>query len=105
MPLKDFLVPNEEIKFQSATDVEYGSKHYQVIVTDKRLILYARRGLVFKSDDAVTEKLDNIQGIKYAEKGIISKKGVISVEGKTRFELAGSASEMKALYQSLMQFF
>jgi len=38
-------------------------------------------GLVFKSDDVVTFKLE---GIKYRETGIISKKGVIEIQGKRR---------------------
>ncbi|WP_297476115.1 hypothetical protein [Thermococcus sp.] len=38
----------EEVKFQSKSDVQYGGKTYQVIVTDRRIILYARRGGYFQ---------------------------------------------------------
>lgn len=75
MALEDYLMPNEEIRFQSNTYVGYGDKLYQVILTDKRLILYAKRGLLFKSDDVVSWKLEEIQGLKYNEQGIIGKKG------------------------------
>ncbi|MFA4645975.1 PH domain-containing protein [Pyrococcus kukulkanii] len=104
MALEDYLLPGEEIKFQSKTQVTYGDKLYTLVVTNKRIILYARRGLVFKSDDVVTFKLDELQGIKYRETGIISKKGVIEIQGKTKATLEGPAKEMKTLYQQLLQF-
>ena len=104
MPLEDHLLPGEEVQFRSTTRVKYGGKDYEVVVTNKRLILYARRGLVFKSDDVITQKLDEIQTIKYKEKGIIGKKGIVEVHGKTIMRLEGPASEMKPLYQRLLGF-
>ena len=104
MPLHDYLMPGEETKFQSTGGVRYGVKKYQVILTDRRLLLYAERGLLFKKDDIISQKLDQLQGIKYSEKGIIDKRGVIQVESKTKMDLEGPAEEMKALYQQMMQF-
>ena len=104
MVLSDHLLPGEDIRFQSKSLVEYGGSKYQVIVTNKRIILYARRGLVFKSDDVVTFKLEDVQGIKYKEKGIIGKKGIIEIHSKTLATLSGPASEMKSLYQQLLGF-
>jgi hypothetical protein len=104
MPLEDYLMPGEQTKFQSTGGVNYGGKFYQVILTDRRILLYAKRGMVFKSDDVVTAKLDELQGIKYSEQGIIGKRGIIHIEGKTRMDLSGSAAEVKALYQQMMQF-
>ncbi len=75
-----------------------------MILTDRRLLLYAQRGVLFKNDDVVTQKLDELQGIKYSEEGIIDRKGTIRIEGKTRMDLEGSAKEMKVLYQQMMQF-
>ena len=105
MLLQDFLLPNENVRFESTGDVKYGGKGYRVIISDKRCILYARRGLLVKNDDVVSEKLDDCQGIKYNEKGIIGKKGIIEIHSKTKFQLEGSAIEMKALYQNLLQSF
>ena len=97
-------MPGEQIKFQSGQGVRFGDKSYQVVLTDRRILLYARRGMMFKSDDVVTSKLEELQGVKYSEEGIISKKGIIRIEGKTRIDLFGNAAEMKALYQQMMQF-
>jgi hypothetical protein len=104
VPLDDYLMPGEEIKFQSTRRVRYGDKGYHVILTDRRILLYASRGAVFKNDDVVTQKLDELQGIKYAERGIIDKTGTIRLEGKTRMDLSGPAGEIKTLYQQMMQF-
>jgi hypothetical protein len=104
MPLEDYLAPGEQIKFQSTGSVRYGNSIYQVVLTDRRILLYARRGLISKSDDVVTQKLAELQGIKYSEHGLIGKKGIIHIEGKTRLDLWGSAQEIKTLYQQMMQF-
>jgi len=105
MPLEDFLMPAEQIKFQSDHGVHYAGKVYQVILTDKRILLYAKRGMMFKSDDIVTQKLDDLQGVKYQEEGVFEKKGTIKVQTmKTEMDLAGPAAEIKALYQQMMQF-
>lgn len=92
------------MKFQSVSSVESGGSSYQVIVTDKRLVLYARRGMVFKKDDVISESLSDIQGIKYKEEGILNKKGIIEVSGRTKIPLEGKPSEIKALYQNLLPF-
>jgi hypothetical protein len=97
-------MPGEQTKFHSTGGVRYGAKNYHVILTDRRILLYAQRGMLFKNDDVVTQRLDELQGIKYREEGIISKRGIIRIEGKTQMDLVGSAQEMKALYQQMMQF-
>jgi len=97
-------MPGEQTRFHSTGGVKYGVKNYHVILTDRRLLLYAQRGLLVKNDDVVSQKLDDLQGIKYAEQGIISRKGVIRIEGKTQMNLEGPAKEMKALYQQMMTF-
>jgi hypothetical protein len=97
-------MPGEQTRFHSTGGVRYGVKKYRVILTDRRILLYAQRGVLFKNDDVVTQKLDELQGIKYSEEGIIDRKGTIRIEGKSRLNLEGSAKEMKALYQQMMQF-
>jgi len=104
-PIEDFLIPGEEIKFQSSSlSVHYAGKPYALLVTNKRLLLYARRGLVFKNYDVVSQKLDELLGVKYRETGTLMKTGILDVQGKTLIQLTGSCAQMKALYQQLMQF-
>ncbi|MEO9295412.1 MAG: hypothetical protein ABI347_07415 [Nitrososphaera sp.] len=101
MPLSDFLLPSENVKFASEQDVEYGEKKYNVYVTDKRLILYARRGLVMRSDDIVSERLESIHGVKYRETGFPFKTATISVWGTSTIDMKGPASRIKPLFHSL----
>jgi hypothetical protein len=105
MTLRDYLMPGEEIKFRSSRPVHYGAKSYHVILSDRRILLFAERGVLFKNDDVVTQKLEELQGVKYSEQGIIGKKGIIRVETfKTEMDLSGPAEEIKMLYQQMMQF-
>ena len=104
MSAESFLSPGENIRFRSKSNVSRGNKEYQLLMTDKRLILYARRGLIFKSDDLITEPIEGIRSIKYRERGMFSKKGVITIEAATVMSLEGKAPEMKELYHSLLPF-
>ncbi len=104
MALRDYLNPTEQVSFKSGATVKHGGKDYQVIVTDRRLILYGRRGIVIKNDDVITERLDNVQEIRYLEKGLISKRGIITIEAVRSIQLVGDASQMKGIFNSLLQF-
>ena len=104
MAFEDYLIPGEETKFRSTTQVSYGKKNYQVIVTNKRIILIAQRVMVVKKDDLVMQKLDELHGVKFKESGLLKKMGTIDIEGKTKMQLSGPTAEVKALYQQIMQF-
>jgi hypothetical protein len=102
MVLDDFLLPAENIRFSSKDDiVEYGDKKYKVLVTDKRLILYARRGTLVRSDDIVSERLDSLYALKYFERGLLFRSATISIQGSVKLEIRGSPSNLKPLYHSL----
>ncbi len=101
MALNDYLLPTENIRLASDDEVEYGEKKYRIVITDKRFILYARRGAVFKSDDVVSERLQAIHGFKYSEKGTIFRKATISVITNGKMEIRGSPDRMKPLFHTL----
>jgi hypothetical protein len=102
MVLDDFLLPAENIRFSSNDSiVEYADKRYRVLVTDKRLILYAQRGILLKSDDVVSERLESLHGLKYLERGTIFRSAVVSVQGSVKLDIKGSPSHLKPLYHSL----
>jgi hypothetical protein len=102
MVLDDFLLPAENIRFSSKDDiVEYADKKYKVLVTDRRLILYAHRGILVKSDDIISERLESLYGLKYFERGVLFRSATISIQGSVKLEIRGSPSSMKPLYHSL----
>ena len=104
MPLEDYLLPNENIRYQSDFEIQYGSKLYTVLLTDIRLVLYSRRGLLFKSDDVVTEAIRDVQGIKYKESGMIFKSAYLEVQSRSKLILRGDPAAIKTLYQRLLPF-
>lgn len=104
MPLEDYLMPHENIRYQSDFDILYAGKQYTVILTDERLVLYSRRGLVFKSDDVVTEAIRDIQGIKYKERGILLKTSYLEILSHSKIILEGKQASIKTLYQRLLPF-
>ena len=101
MVLNDYLLPTENIRLASDDEVEYGEKKYKIVITDRRFILYARRGSLFKSDDVVSERLQAIHGFKYSEKGTIFRKATISVITNGKMEIRGSPDRMKPLSHTL----
>jgi hypothetical protein len=101
LALQDFLLPQENIKFQSKTLIHYANKTYRVIITDKRFILYARRGHFLKSDDIISERLDSLSGLEYSEKGIIFREAKICLQGTTKIDIHGPISELKPLFHTM----
>ena len=101
MPLQDFLLPSENVKFHSNCSVRYGGKKYHVLITDKRIILFAQRGHILKSDDIVSERLDRLSGLEYSEKGVMFRMSKISIQGTTRIDIHGPASELKPMFHNM----
>ena len=101
MTLSDFLLPSENIEFMSDDEVIYGEKKYKIIVTDRRLILYSRRGLLFRSDDMVSKKRASITELQYKERGFLFGSATISIMTDVKFDLTGPPSKMKPLFQLL----
>lgn len=101
MTLADFLLPAENIQLMSDEAVSLGEKKYRVIVTDMRLILYSRRGLLLRSDDIISKKLGSISSLQYSEKGFLFGRATISIIADSRLDLHGSPGSMKPLYQLL----
>ncbi len=101
MTLADFLLPAENIQLMSDEEVALGEKKYRVVVTDIRLILYSRRGLLFRTDDIISKKLGSISSLQYSEKGFLFSKATISIIADSRLDLHGRPEHMKVLHQLL----
>lgn len=105
MPLEDFLMPGENIRYRSPTPVEYQGDTYEFHITDRRLLWYKRAGLIFKSDKIITESIGDVVEIKYEERGILSKKGVIQiVTSRKPLAFSGSREAIRAIYSELQTY-
>ena len=129
MTLEEYLLPDEKLIYQTSKPIWYAEdvpvvitsspgishskpvagKLYTAYLTNKRLILYSQRGLLRKKDDILFWKFEEMQGIKYLEKGVFSKKAEINIEvrGQIRLILKNidkeMAEEIKTLYKLLTE--
>ena len=104
MVLEDFLFPGEIVIFQSGK-VKTLNDRFDFYVTDQRILLYRRRGVVFKKDRVVAERIEDIRTLHYNEKGIAKKKGILRIEtiSKNMEPLEGKVSDIKAIWQELQK--
>lgn len=102
MPLEDFLMPGESIRFSSPSLVEYQGGRYQFLITDRRLLWYVREGRIFKKDRVISENLGDIVDMSYREKGVLSKKGFIRITTtRKKLEFGSSRNTILPIYQEL----
>ena len=105
MVLEDFLFPGETIIFQSGK-VKTLNDRFDFYITDQRILLYRRRGVMFKKDRVIAERIEDIRTLHYNEKGIVKKKGVLRIEtmGKKMEPIEGKVFDIKAIWQELQKY-
>ncbi len=103
--LEDFLFPGEAIVFQSGK-VKSLNDHFDLYITDQRILLHRRRGVVFKKDRIVAERLEDVRTLHYNEKGMVKRRGVLLIEtiSKKMEPIEGSVLDIKAIWQELQKY-
>lgn len=79
MVLLDFLYPEEGIIFQS-NKIASLNDNFFLFITDQRMLLYRRRGVLLKKDRIIAERLEDIRSMHYGEMGVVRKKGILRIE-------------------------
>jgi len=72
--LEDLLLPGEVIKFQSGK-VKTLNDRFDFYITNQRILLHRRRGVLFKKDRVIAERIEDIRTLHYHEKGVSEKEG------------------------------
>ena len=105
MVLTDFLYPDESIVFQS-NKIESLDDNFYFYITDQRILLYRRRGVLFKKDRIISERIENIRSMQYGEKGVLRKKGVLQIEtlSKKLDPIVGKVADIKAIWQEIQKY-
>ncbi|WP_415280821.1 hypothetical protein [Candidatus Nitrososphaera sp. FF02] len=106
MTLQEFLFPQEAIKYQSQRQIRYGGQDYVLYITNRRVIGHKIKGFVFKKDKVFSVALEEISYLKYDEKGLVHKKGVLAIETldqKMRFEFEGGIEDVKVVWQEMQK--
>lgn len=107
MSLEDFMLGGETVVYACPMMVNYSGSKYGLFVTNERFVLFKRRGLVFKRDDFIGERIAQVYKVGYKEKGAMRRKGVVTLETERRpitFEVSGNLAQAKTIYQELQQF-
>lgn len=106
MSLQTWLMPQENICYSASDTVEYGGTDLKFHITDSRIILHNTKGLIFKKESVVTERLDDIITMAYKEEGILfAKKGVLQIQTKTKvMDFKGKPESIKVIWHNLQQY-
>lgn len=102
MPIEKVLAPGENIRYKSPKPVDFQGDKYYFYITDRRLIWHKETGAIFKKDNFVSVVIENVKEIKYSEKGLLSKKGIIEIIMKDRkYEFSGPVDTIIAIYNEM----
>jgi len=105
MGVEQFLAPGENIRFSSPTSVSFQGDQYSVVITDRRILWYKSKGLVFKKNSFVAVPIEQVKNIVYEEKGLLTKTAIIKVElASRRYEFSGKADSIKAIYGEMQAY-
>ena len=103
--LKDFLLPNETIRYESPRKIRYLGDKFYFYITNQRILAYRSKGKVFKKDRIIAEKLEAIKSLNYHEKGLMRKKGCLGVQTESkRMFFEGKIPDMKGIWQELQKY-
>ena len=104
MPLEGYLLPGEEVVHWSDFHVTLGETRYRVFITNLRLLLYRESGLLFKEEEIISERFNQIQGLQFTQQGAIKKRGVLRFNASGgEFVLEGPVNGMRAIFKALQE--
>ena len=103
--LSDFLYPDETILFQSKK-IQSLNDNFFFYITDQRILLHRRRGVMFKKDRIISERIENISTMHYDEIGVLRKKGILRIDtfSKKMDPIVGNIADVRAIWQELQKY-
>ena len=105
MVLSEFLYPGEAIIFQS-NKIESLNDNFFFFITNQRILLYRRRGVLFKKDRIIAERLEDVRSMQYGEMGLVRRKGILRIEtySKKMDPIVGKVADIKAIWQEMQKY-
>lgn len=102
MPLEDFMMPGESIRYSSPDVVDYQGSLYTFMITDRRVLWHRQKGLLFKKDNVISENIKDIVDMSYDEKGLVSKKGIVKLTtDRKKMEFSGKKDSIMEIFKEL----
>lgn len=106
MSLNTWLMPTENIYYSAPKTVEYGELSLDFHITNMRIVLYNKKGLLFKKESVVAEYIEDIVAMSYKEEGILfTKKGVLEIQTRHKtMNIKGKPESIKVIWNNLQQY-
>ena len=105
MGVEQFLAPGENVRFSSPSSVSFQGDQYTVVITDRRILWYKSKGLVFKKNSFVAIPIEQVKNITYEEKGLLTKTAIIRVDlASKKYEFSGKVDAIKAVYGEMQAY-
>lgn len=102
MALAQFLLPGEEVRYESAGAVRHGLTPYTLYLTGERLLLYSGGGRLGRGESVVAESLADLDSLGYEEGGLLAGRGSLKVNFRHEtLALSGDPVVMKEVWQHL----
>jgi hypothetical protein len=102
--LEDFLLPGEIIMYQSPNKISCFGEKFYFYLTNQRVLVYRGKGRVFKKDRVIAERLENVEGLSYGEKGLMRKRAFLNIRTETkRMFLEGKIPDMKEIWREVQK--
>jgi hypothetical protein len=102
--IEKYLTAGENVIYKTS-GVNMGGETYNLFVTNKRVILFKEKGLVFKKAEVIAYNMKDMQNVIYKEEGLIRKKGILWIDlPRARIEITGGSDVIRGAYQAIMQF-
>jgi len=70
------------------------------------MLLYRRRGVFFKKDRIIAERLEDIRTMQYGETGTLRRRGILRIEtySKKMDPIVGKVADIKAIWQEMQKY-
>lgn len=106
MSLHTWLLPKENVCYSAPDTIEYGGTELNFFITDQRIVLYNKKGFIFKKEAITTERLEDITTMSYREEGVLfMKKGVLQIQTSNKLmDFKGKPESVKVIWHSLQQY-
>ncbi|HLL77135.1 MAG TPA: hypothetical protein VK421_17920 [Pyrinomonadaceae bacterium] len=105
MALGQFLLPGEDVRYESSGSVRHGLTPYRLYLTGERLLLHSEGGPLGRKESVVAENLADVESLEYTEGGILSGRASLKVNfGHETISLSGEPDVLKEVWRNLQPY-
>jgi hypothetical protein len=105
LPLAQFLLPGEAVRYESSGTVRHGLTAYTLCLTGERLLLYSEGGPLGRKESVVSENLSDIDSLEYTEGGFLPGGASLKINFRREtLSLSGESDVLKDVWRHLQPY-